>query len=314
MSNLKKYLPIIASLLVVAGVAFVVINKKNSHTIEPKIEEKFTIGNFNKQRSCARHPAFLKQLKVTQPVTIDLSQQQFKGLAFLYGQNFSKVIHPKAWETFEHFSTYSLDEVGNAYLAPMPFISIKPTTFNLQKNIYKLDSKTGKLEIFMNFDDVHPSASNPYGIISLVYDCDDQTLWVSAIDESDYREQKGVIYHIDVKTKAVLQRVEGFDALTITLLKSEKGKFLLAGSARENTLYAYGIENSKLSSKGEKVLELSSAGEHIRKVKVRGENMLDLQTIPFSYTLIAETSATNERNHYDAKWDSITKKWKLSLK
>jgi len=311
---MKRYLPIIASLLVVAGVAFVVINKKNSQTTEPKVEEKFTIGSFTKQRSCARHPAFLKQLKVTQPITIDLSQQQFKGLAFLWGKNLSNVIHPKAWETFEHFSTYALDEVGNAYLAPMPFISIKPTTFNLQKNIYKLDSKTGKLEIFMNLDDVHPTANNPYGIISLVYDCDDHTLWVSAIDESDYREQKGVIYHINVKTKSVLQRVEGFDALTITLLKSEKGKFLLAGSARENTLYAYGIENSKLSSKGEKVLELPSAGEHIRKVKVRGENMLDLQTIPFSYTLIAETSSDNERNHYDAKWDTGTSTWYLTKK
>jgi hypothetical protein len=295
-------------------VAFVVINKKNSQISEPKIEEKFTMGSFNKARSCARNPAFLKQLKVTQPVTIDLSQQQFKGLAFLYGSNLSKVIHPKAWETFEHFSTYALDELGNAYLAPMPFISIKPTTFNLQKNIYKLDSKTGKLEIFMNLDDVHPTASNPYGIISLVYDCDDHTLWVSAIDESDYREQKGVIYHIDVKSKRVLQKVEGFDALTMTLLKSEKRKFLLAGSARENALYAYTIEQGKLASQPKKLLELPTAEEHIRKIKVRAKNLLDLQTIPFSYTLIAETSANNERNHYDAKWDALTSTWYLVKK
>jgi len=311
---MKRYLPIIASLLVVAGVAFVVINKKNSQTTEPKIEEKFTIGSFTKQRSCARHPAFLKQLKVTQPITIDLSQQQFKGLAFLWGKNLSNVIHPKAWETFEHFSTYALDEVGNAYLAPMPFISIKPTTFNLQKNIYKLDSKTGKLEIFMNIDDVHSTANNPYGIISLVYDCDDHTLWVSAIDESDYREQKGVIYHIDVKTKSVLQRVEGFDALTITLLKSEKGKFLLAGSARENALYAYGIDEGKLEEHGSKLLTLPNANEHIRKVKIKGDNLLELQTIPFSYTLIAETSANNERNYYDAKFSTATRSWELLTK
>ncbi len=310
---MKRYLPIIISLLVVLAVAFVVINKKNNQTTKHKTEEKFTIGNFNKQKSCARHPEFLKQLKVTQPITIDLSQQQFKGLAFLWGKNFSKVIHPKAWETYEHFSTYALDEVGNVYLAPMPFISIKPTTFNLQKNIYKLDSKTGKLDIWMNFDDVHPSASNPYGIISLVYDCDDQTLWVSAIDESDYREQKGVVYHVDVKTKKILQRVEGFDALTITLLRSEKGKFLLAGSARENALYAYGVENGVLSKKVNKLLELPSAQEHIRKIKVRGQNLLELQTIPFSYTLIAQTSANNrERNHYDAKWDSTSSTWSLT--
>ncbi len=313
---MKKQLPIIISLLFIAGLAFVVINKKNNQQTEAgaEAEKKVTIGNFNKTRSCARHPQFLKQLKVTQPITIDLSQQQFKGLAFLWGKNLSNVIHPKAWETYEHFSTYALDEVGNAYLAPMPFISIRPTTFNLQKNIYKLDSKTGKLEIFMNFDDVHPTASNPYGIISLVYDCDDKSLWVSAIDETDYKAQKGVIYHIDLKTKSIIQKHEGLDALTITLLKSEKGKFLLAGSARENALYALPIKEQQLITPAMKILELPSANEHIRKIKVRGKNLLELQTIPFSYTLIAQTSANNERNHYDAKWEEASNTWKLSSK
>ena len=55
---MKKYLPIIISLLVVAAVALVVINKKNNQTTEDKIEEKFTVGSFNKQKSCARHPQF----------------------------------------------------------------------------------------------------------------------------------------------------------------------------------------------------------------------------------------------------------------
>lgn len=310
MSKIKKYLPIIASLLVVLAVALIVINKKNRHLNEVTVEKVFNIGNFNKVRSCARHPEFLKGLGVTQPILIDLSQQRFKGLAFLWGKNFSKVIHPKAWERFEHFSTYTLDEQGNAFLAPMPFISIHPTTFNLQKNIYKLDSKTGKIEIFMHFDDVHPSASNPYGIISLVYDCDDKTLWVSAIDESDYRAEKGVIYHIDIKTKRVLQRIEGLDALTLTLLRSEHGKYLLAGSARKNALYAYKILDSKIVSLAVKLLELPSANEHIRKIKVRGKNILELQTIPFSYTLIAETSNNQDRNHYKVKWNQKLLEWK----
>ena len=310
---LKKYLPIILSLIIVAGVSFVVVNKKNSKESLP-VEKKMSIGTFNKSKSCAVHPKFLKALKVTHPVTIDLSQQQFTGLAFLWGKDFSKVIHPKQWETFEHFSTYALDEQGNAYLAPMPFISIKPTTFNLQKNIYKLDSTTGKISIFMNFDDVHPSANNPYGIISLVYDCDDKTLWVSAIDESDYRAQKGVIYHVDIETKRVLQKVEGLDALTITLLKSEKGKFLLAGSARENALYAYGIEDAKLLEPAFKLLELPSANEHVRKIKVMGENLLELQSIPFSYTLIAQTSAQVQRNYYDVQWDDVLSNWKVTSK
>ena len=310
---LKKYLPIIVSLLVVGVVATLVINQKKGQS-NSMVEKKVTIGNFNKARGCGQHPQFLKQLNVTQPIAIDLSQQQFKGLAFLWGKNLSNVIHPKAWETYEHFSTYALDEVGNAYLAPMPFISIKPTTFNLQKNIYKLDSITGKISIFMSFDDVHPTAKNPFGIISLVYDCDDKTLWVSAIDESDYSAQKGVIYHIDLATKRVLQRIEGMDALTITLLKSEKGKYLLAGSARESALYAYTIDKQKIVSPAKKLFELPLASEHIRKIKVLDKNLLQLQTIPFSYTLIAETSTNAQRNHYNVEWNDSLSHWKFTTK
>ena len=162
----------------------------------------------------------------------------------------------------------------------------------------------------MNFEDVHPSSSNPYGIISLVYDCDDETLWVSAIDESDYRGEKGVIYHVDVKSKRVIQRIEGVDALTITLLKSEKGKYLLVGSARENALYTYKITNSEIIEPAMKLLDLPSANEHIRKIKIQNNNRLELQTIPFSYTLIAETSNTKERNYYTVEWDKKLLNWK----
>jgi len=300
----KKYLPIFISLLIVAVAFVLVVQSKSKKPLFESQENNESIGAFKKQSSCARHPQFLSHLNVTQPVIIDLSQQQFKGLAFLYGKNFSKVIHPKAWETFEHFSTYALDKQGNIFLAPMPFISIKPTTFNLQKNIYKLDSLTGKISIFMHFDEVLPSASNPYGIISLVYDCDDDTLWVSAIDESNYREEKGVIYHIDIKSKEILQKVEGMDALTLRLLNSKNGKFLLLGSARKNVLYGFKIEQQKIVSDSKiKLLELPSANERIRKIKITKENLLELQTIPFSYTLIAETSTNQERKEYEIEWN-----------
>ena len=308
---MKKYLPIIASLFVVMGVASVVIYKKKHKTVVPMVENKFNIGNFNRPRSCAKHPQFLKALKVTPPITIDLSQQRFKGLAFLWGENFSQVVHPKAWETFEHFSTYALDEEGNAYLAPMPFISIRPTTFNLQKNIYRLDTLTGKIAIFMHFDEVVPTPNNPFGIISLVYDCDDKSLWVSAIDETDYQAERGVIYHIDVATQHVLEKIEGVDALTLALLKSEKGKFLLVGSARKNSLYAYAINGGKMEREGVKLLDLPLPNEHIRKIKIKGKNLLELQTIPFSYTLIAETSNKRERHHYRAEWSEKTLRWSL---
>jgi len=309
---MRKYFPIFVSFIIIAIIGYIVVNKKNDGLMnhsqgKDKVND---IGTFNVQKRCTRPPVFLKKLGISQPVMIDLSQKVFKGIALHYGKNFLKTLHPKQWEQYEHFSTYTLDEKGNIYLVPTPFISIRPTTFNLQKNIYKVESKTGKLSIFMHLDDVLPSASNPYGINAIAYDCDDKTLWVAAIDESNYESQKGVIYHINLQTKEILQKVEGFDVLSMTIVKSEKGKYLLVGSARDNGLYAYTIDKGKLSATAQKLLELPVANEHIRKIKVKSKNLLELQSIPFSYALIAQTAKQN-RQKYSAKWDQNRKHWTI---
>jgi WD40 repeat protein len=311
----RRYLPILITLVVVTlGAYFVIKQKKETTSTEDLPQKKSSsLGSFTKQKGCAVPPKFLKQMKIPQPVIIDLSQKQFKGVALHYGKNFSQTLHPKQWEQYEHFGTYAVDTQGNIYLVPNPFISISPTTFNLQKNIYKLDSKTGKISIFMHFDDVHPSANNPYGLSSIAYDCDDGTLWVASIDESGYQSQKGVIYHVDPQTKEILQKLEGFDALSITLLKSQKGKFLLLGSARDNGLYAYPIIKNKLENMPTKLISLPNANEHIRKIKIIDKNTLELQSIPFSYTLIAQT-AKKDRTYYQLTWNKEKNIWTLKTK
>lgn len=302
---MRKYVPIVIAFLVVLIAGYLVVSKKNESIVNLQTEEQPNIGTFIKQTMCARPPQFLKKLQIPQPVMIDLSQKRFKGIALLYGKDFQKVLHPEQWEQYEHFSTYSVDQKGNVYLIPTPFISIRPTTFNLQKNIYKLDTQSGKISIFMHFEDVIPSADNPYGINAITYDCDDETLWVAAIDKSNYESQKGVIYHINIQTKELLQKVEGFDVLSMTIVKSEKGKYLLVGSARDNGLYAYSLSEGQLSKTPKKLLELPLSNGHIRKIKVKGENLLELQSIPFSYTLIAQTSK-KDRTFYEVKFNKNT--------
>ena len=309
---MRKYFPILLSIIVIVIIGYIVISKKNDADINQSQHQEQVnhIGTFNIQKTCARPPQFLQKLQIPQPVMIDLSQKRFKGIALLYGKSFQQVLHPKQWEQYEHFSTYSVDEKGNVYLVPTPFISIRPTTFNLQKKLYKLDTQSGKVFIFMHFEDVIPSANNPYGINAITYDCDDKTLWVAAIDESNYESQKGVIYHINPQTKEILQKVEGFDVLSMTIVTSKKGKFLLVGSARDNGLYAYTIDKGKLSATAQKLLELPVANEYIRKIKVKGQNLLELQSIPFSYALIAQT-AKQDRQKYSAKWDQNRKHWTI---
>ena len=308
---MKKYFPIVVVLCLLGIAGYVVVSKKKH---APDGKKKVSIlGAFEKQKNCARPPQFLTKMHIPRPVMIDLSQKHFTGIALLYGKTFDKVLHPKQWEQYAHFSTYTLDAQGNIYLIPTPFISIYPTTFNLQKNLYKLDTKTGKLSIFMHFDDVLPTPSNPYGLNAIAYDCDDGTLWVAAIDESDYSSQKGVIYHIDPRTKEILQKVDGVDVLSMAMIKSEKGKFLLVGSARDNALYAYKIQKRKLAHFSKKLLALPSVNEHIRKIKIKNKNRLELQSIPFSYTLIAQT-AKKDRIFYEVVWLSQTNSFKIMTK
>jgi len=308
MYNLKKYLPIVIALFIVSIGALWAVQKKNSSKVQ---EKTFDIGNFNRTRGCVRHPNFLSKLRVPQPIAIDLSQQNYKGLAFLYGRGLSKAVHLKTWEAFDYFSTYALDPKGNMYLTPMPFVSVNPKTFEFQKNIYFLDTNSGNLSVWMSLDEVKATPNNPFGVIAVVYDCDDNTLWVSAIDESSYDKGRGVIYHIDIASKKILQRVEGVDALSLALLKSSKGKFLLIGDARKSQLLAMEIKESRALANPIKLLELSNTLEHIRKIKIRGKNLLELQSIPFSYTLIAQTSGGDDRKYYRAVWNSSEEFWKI---
>jgi hypothetical protein len=312
MKFIRKNIQIILSVVIV-GLVFASLIYLKTQKQQAIQNTKFFDGEFTKKQGCGRPPYFLQHLKIQQPVVIDLSQKRFKGIAFHHGKRLEKTLHPKQWESFDGFGTYSLDEKGNLYLAPMPYISIGANTFEQQKNIYQLDSLTGKLSVFMRLDDVVPGPNNPYGIYTLVYDCEDQSLWVAAIDETDYHTQRGVIYHIDPKTKTILQQVEGFDAQTLNILQTTKAKYLLAGSAKDSGLYAYLISNGSLSLNPVKLLELPSANDHIRKIKIKANNHLQLQVVPFSYTLIAQ-STKKYRNAYDAQWINIDSKWELSLK
>ena len=296
---MKKYLPIIAVVIALLA-GFYFVNKQN---IAPKVEtgkKEFTLSDFNKKRSCARLPKFLFDAGFTRPI-IDLSQKRYKGIAFLQA---NRVLHKKEWEVYENMGTYTIDNRGNIYLAPTPFISIKPTTFNLQKNIYFMDTMSGKLSIFMNIDSIKPNANNPYGLISLLYDCQDGTLWASSIDQTNYQGSKGRLFHINLKTKEIIDEINGFDALTLSFLYTKTKRYIIAGSAMDSGVYAL------VDKKFIKLFELPNSQLRVRKIKVIGKNTLYLEAIKFSYSLIAQSS-NKQRFHFKARYDSQNGKWEI---
>ena len=310
---MKRFLPIVLVLVLLALGAYVVLRTKAPHT--PVHETKRVAARFDMplvpKRSCARPPHFLRKAGIAQPVLIDLSQKKYTGIAFWYGKGFRKLYHPLQWEQYAHMGTYALDAEGNLYLAPTPYISIKPTTFNLQKNLYRVDSESGRLSILMHLDDVAPDAHNPYGVVALAYDCDDGTLWVSAIDRSDYHQSRGRIYHIDPKERKVLQKVSGYDLLSLALVATPKGKFLLGGSAREPKLSAFPIKKGSLQNKPLLVATLDNPQARVRKIHPLKPDTIRIETIPFSYTLIAATSHEGDRQKRLLHFDRKLRQWIL---
>jgi len=311
---MKKYFPILFALIILLLAAFLLFFKNSPISSEPRQSKNvLDLGTFHKEKSCAISPKFLKDMHIPAPYLIDLSQKKYTGIALYYGKGLHKVLHAKQWEEYGHFSTYSVDKKGNIYLVPMPFISIKEETFLQQKSIYRLNSHTGIVTPFMTLDDIVPNKNNPYGISAIAYDCSDESLWVAAIDETDYRHEKGVIYHIDIKQKRVLNKIEGFDALSLTLMQSSKGKYLLAGSARNSGLYAFPISKNSIHTPAIALLKLPNATQHIRKIRVSHTNTLMLESIEFNYSLIVQTSREDRMVTY-ATWEEEGKKWKMQLK
>jgi len=310
---MKRFLPIILVIIILGAAGYFVLKDDSSvnNSAKEQIQKSFIFEEFEKPKSCSKLPMFLYKAGIKRPV-IDLSQENYTGIAFYYGKKFNKVLHKKEWEKYDYMGTYAIDKRGNIYLAPNPFISIKPTTFNLQKALYKMNGATGELTRWMIFDDIKPNQNNPYGIVSVAFDCQDNTLWLSAIDKSNYKGSNGRIYQIDPKRKEILQKIDAFDALTIAILPIKEKKYLLAGSAMDNGLYAFDISNKALQ-KPIKLLSLPNPNLHIRKIKVIDKNTLKLEAIKFNYSLIAQ-SAKKQRVEFIAKYNPASKKWQITNK
>jgi hypothetical protein len=302
---MKRFLPLVAVVLLLALAAYMVVEKKRisgetGKTVTSQTARLELDAPLRPLPSCARPPAFLRRLGISQPVLIDLSQEHYTGVAMRYGKGFRQVYNPETWRRFGHMGTYAVTEKGDIFLAPMPYISVKSDTFDAQRNIYRIDGKTGEMEIWKRFDDIKPDGTNPYGIVTLAYDCTDKILWIGAIDKSRYGEEKGRIYAIDVSTKMIKRRIEGIDALTLYVgLDADGKKRLLVGSAMRPVVTALSYDGSLRSD----IVILPDATMRVRKIKIGKDGTLRLQAIPFGYTLIAAGTSGEKRVPINAVWN-----------
>ncbi len=251
--------------------------------------------------------------------TPSLDSRQQDGAMGLQIRDFSqkdKTWQHKSWSMTGFIGTFERDKQGNVYVFPMPYVSLTKNPPKKQNQIYRIDSKTAEMSLFLKLSSENSAnPRNPFGVMGLYYDCDTQSLYVSSLAGSKPMQEKGVIYQIDLKSKQIISKLENIDAIGIGVFNTSKGKRLYFGSARNSNLFSIVLDN-KGSFSGKKRYELSlsqiKGGDStvIKKItfkKQKNKYYMRLKEIEFGFRLLAENNPNKKK--YIFVLDEASNKW-----
>ncbi len=269
---------------------------------------------------CKKQPDFVSTYKLKQPVYIDLSQTRASGIAIVEANKNGRIFQLPSWDDAGALGAYALDEKGNIYTAPVPYVSIDKYAPKDQSKIYKIDTKSGEMRVFKEIKVAHPSdASNPFNILGMSYDCDTKTLYFCTVNGSDFEHERGRIMQMDINTRKILDELKGIDAIGLGVFNDKAAKYLYYGSARSSDIYRIklGPTGEITVFEPEFVLSLSDvkggSTDKCHRIRFFKGGIMELKGIDFNYTLHAESDV--RRNIYRFKYNKENGKWDfLSVK
>ena len=261
-------------------------------------------------------PDFINSYNMDQPV-LSTEELFITGLC-LYdkatiGKNV-KIIRNPTWDDFGQLSTMYRDPEGNAYLFPAPSVN---TLYNdpLNQNILlRLDSKTGVLSPYFEFPAGQKNGHlNPFGILGINYDCYNHLLYVSSVYHSDRKNEKGVIYIFDPKTKKIIDKMENIDGMGLIIHVIDGKKNLLIGSARTPDVWQMELDaNGFFTGVSKKVFSLEGIGprgdDKARKFQIESSTG-DLLVYGTEFYFNLSAPAERQTSIYRYRFDKKAKKW-----
>jgi hypothetical protein len=271
--------------------------------------------------NCKGFPAFVKNAGYPPSTSFfSTSNERVMGLQLMQaqfpGQPNSRIVktyqHP-SWRKGGWLAPILLDEVGNIYSSPAPFISILDNPINNNNTIYRVDAATGVMEEFLKLpfaDSVN--TQNPFGIIGMVYLCESKTLYVSSLAGSRRHQEKGHIYAIDIKSKKIIDKINNTDAMGMGISYLTGERRLYFGTGRGSVVYSIRLNaNGKFSGKPRAEFSLQNLGpagdDRVRRIQSDQFGNLLVHGILFNYNLIParekkETVYTFSYNQDSSKW------------
>lgn len=272
-------------------------------------EEARKIG----KSGCSILPPYVSKTQIqTKYAALSTSVKKMPGLVLVDMQTGGTYQH-ESWKIAGDLGPMTTDENGNTWVAPVPVINVLNNEGNRQQHIYKVDGQTGIMQKFAELP-LTPSSpdKNPYGILGLHYDCHGKFLLASSVWGSDDKQEKGVVYIMDIESGKIIDQLEGLDIMGLTVSGMSGSKRIFMGHARSSDVYSIEMaKNGKFIGKPQLEFSLSMLGpkgdDRAKKLSVREDGTILVKGVTFRYNLTAPTEI--HENAYIFSYDRGKKAW-----
>jgi len=259
--------------------------------------------NIGRVTACQKNPNFSQNIGLGKRVVASTSTRGMKGLVLFDADNPQKMYQQPGWAALGSLGQFIADRDGNIYVLPAMEISMNNGA-DLQDKIFKVDTQTGEMKEFVRLPAAGGlSPENPFGVLSLTYDCDTNSLYASTVGGSTSDKQLGRVFRIDIAGAKVTSQFENVDVVGLGVFNGVFGKRLYFGVARSPE-----VRSVALSDQGDFVGqprvefnlgELPSGGDDkARRLLFTDKRELNVRAWPFDYNLRAASETPKRLYHF----------------
>ena len=280
-------------------------------------EVDFSLNN------CKRNPSFIQSMGFNPAKSyLSTSEERIMGLVLIESEQPGnpqsrkvRVMQHPSWRKGGWLAPILLDETGNIFTAPAPFITVYNNPIANNNTIYKVDFTSGEMNEFLRLpfaDSINPE--NPFGIIGMAYLCETGTLYVSTVAGSRRYEERGNIYAVDAKSGDIIDKISGTDALGLGISYITGKRELYFGLARSSDIMCIRLrENGKFSGAAKRAFSLAGIGprgdDKVRKIRSDQNGNLVIHGMEFNFNLIAPRE--KQETLYNFVYNTEAEKWTL---